>query len=79
MKSILIFFFFAFTTGLFAQQSAINGVISIHNSAYETGKRAYVPNAQVEDDFQKATAQTTGADGSFKLVFVNTSHPALYQ
>jgi tetratricopeptide (TPR) repeat protein len=55
---------------LAAQQSDIKGVISIHNSEYETGKRQYVPNAQVEDDFEKATPTTTDAIGTFKLTFV---------
>ena len=55
---------------LTAQQSSVSGVVAIHNSAYETGKRQYVQNAQVEDDFQKANAQTTDANGRFQMTYV---------
>jgi hypothetical protein len=40
---------------LIAQQSEIKGTISIYNSEYETGKRQFVTNAQIEDDLAKAT------------------------
>jgi len=53
-----------------AQQSAIYGEVSILNSQTETGKREYVPNAAVEEDFGKSQATTTQADGTFKLVLV---------
>ena len=70
MKNATLYLFFIFPLILSAQQSEIKGVISIHNSEYETGKRQYVPNAQVEDEFEKAQATTTLADGNFKLTFV---------
>ena len=70
MKQVLFILLLLKTITLIAQQSEIKGIISIHNSEYETGKRQYVANAQVEDDFKKATAQTTDANGNFKLVFV---------
>ncbi|MBK8427552.1 MAG: hypothetical protein IPL27_16980, partial [Lewinellaceae bacterium] len=70
MKRSTPILFLALAATLSAQQSDIKGIISIHNSEYETGKRQYVPNAAVEDDFEKATQQTTDANGSFKLVFV---------
>ena len=56
---------------LTAQQSSVSGVVSIHNSEYETGKRQYIQNAQVEDDFQKANAQTTDANGRFQMTYVS--------
>ena len=70
MKSALIYILLFAVLTLSAQQSSISGVVSIHNSEYETGKRQYVQNAQVEDDFEKAQSTTTASDGSFKLVFV---------
>jgi len=70
MKKALFILLSLNTMTLIAQQSEIKGIISIHNSEYETGKRQYVANAQVEDDFAKATPQTTDANGNFKLVFV---------
>ncbi len=72
MKNHAILFFFTLSVCIHAQQSEIKGIISIHNSEYETGKRQYVKNAQVEDDFAKASAQTTDDNGNFKLVFVRT-------
>ncbi|MEI7587141.1 tetratricopeptide repeat protein [Runella sp.] len=70
MKISPILLSIALSAPLFAQQSVIKGVVSIHNSEYETGKRQYVQNATVEDDFEKATQQTTDDNGTFKLVFV---------
>ena len=70
MKNATLYLFFIFPLILSAQQSEIKGVISINNSEYETGKRQYVPNAQVEDEFEKAQATTTLVDGNFKLTFV---------
>ena len=70
MKNAALFLFLSISLTLSAQQSDIKGVISIHNSEYETGKRQYVPNAQVEDEFEKAQATTTLVDGNFKLTFV---------
>ena len=70
MKKASLFILLSFALALSAQQSDIKGVISIHNSEYETGKRQYVPNAQVEDEFEKAQPTTTLADGNFKLTFV---------
>ena len=71
MKNAALFLLLNLSLTLSAQQSHIKGVISIHNSEYETGKRQYVPNAQVEDEFEKAQATTTLVDGNFKLTFVN--------
>lgn len=73
MKNTAIYLFHFFSLTLVAQQSEIHGIVSIHNSEYETGKRQYVQNAQVEDDFEKATPTTTSSDGTFKLVFVKVA------
>jgi hypothetical protein len=70
MKQLLFIIFLLNAIASISQQSEIKGIISIHNSEYETGKRQYVSNAQVEDDFAKATPQTTDANGNIKLVFV---------
>ena len=70
MYKILIPLLITLSSPLIAQQSSISGVVAVFNSAFETGKRQYVTNAQVEDDFKKSNATTTEADGSFKLVFV---------
>ena len=53
-----------------AQQSIVQGVVSIFNSETETGKRQYVSNAQVEDNFGKAQPTVTTEKGQFKLVYV---------
>jgi hypothetical protein len=53
-----------------AQQSYLRGIVSIQNSETETGRRQYVPNAQVEDDFGKAQPAITDAGGNFQLVYV---------
>jgi tetratricopeptide (TPR) repeat protein len=70
MKKSALFLFLSCSLMVSAQQSDIKGVVSIHNSQFKTGTRQYVQNAQVEDDFGKATPTTTDATGNFKLVFV---------
>jgi len=73
MKPYILLFLLSFSISLIAQQSEIKGIISIHNSEYETGKRQYVANSQVEDDFSKATPQTTYAmaiSNSFLYAFL---------
>lgn len=55
---------------LFAQQTILNGVVTVFNSKFETGKFEYIPNAQVEEVFQRANAAVTSADGTFKLILV---------
>ena len=70
MKNTALSLFIFISLTLSAQQSDIKGVVSIHNSQFKTGTRQYVQNAQVEDDFAKATPTTTDATGTFKLVFV---------
>ena len=53
-----------------AQQTSISGIVSIHNSKYETKTKEYVHLAEVEDDFDKATPATTDKNGLFKLIYV---------
>ncbi len=53
-----------------AQQTVVKGIISIHNSEFETGKRVFVTNAQVEDNAKKATTTVTNANGQFRLIYV---------
>ncbi|MEO1438207.1 MAG: tetratricopeptide repeat protein, partial [Bacteroidota bacterium] len=73
MKHLLILFLIILPFTGFTQQSEIRGVISIHNSEYETGTRQYVVNAQVEDEFEQANAQLTDANGAFNLIFSGVS------
>ena len=54
----------------FAQQSVLNGTVTVFNSQFETGKKQYVANAQVEEDYGKSQATTTNTEGSFKLPLV---------
>jgi tetratricopeptide (TPR) repeat protein len=72
MKKVLLLLFVGLSSQLIGQQTSISGVVAVFNSAFETGSREYVSNAQIEDDFKKANATTTGADGRFKLIFVGT-------
>lgn len=69
-QTLVIFLVLLITTTSTAQQSTISGIVAIHNSEFDTGKRKYVNNAQIEDDFEKANAQVTDANGIFKLIFV---------
>src|SRR5690242_6988906 len=70
MKRLLLFACCFPLTTVFAQQSKIRGVVSIHNSATETGKRVYVMNAQIEDDFEKAQPVVSDQNGEFVLIYV---------
>jgi hypothetical protein len=58
-------------TFLLAQQSTINGTVTIQNSGYANkGVIQYVQNAQVEDNFRRANPATTDDKGRFNLTFV---------
>jgi len=57
-----------------AQQSQINGVISVHNSLKETGTRQYISNAQVSDDYDKAQPVITNDKGVFTLIYVGLAN-----
>lgn len=67
----LLSFFLCFPLMLSAQQTTISGIVSVHNSEYETGKRQYVQDAQVEVELEKTEAQSTDAQGNFKLALPN--------
>lgn len=66
----MTFLFSCFCVIAFSQQSQLRGVVSIHNSETETGKRQYVANAGVTDDFGKAQPVITDANGQFMLIYV---------
>lgn len=70
MKYLLVFFLFIGPLFVAGQQSSIRGVVSIHNSETESGKRQYVANAGVTDDFGKAQPALTDANGQFILIYV---------
>ena len=76
MKNALFSSLICLSFNLVAQQSAILGEVSVINSQYETGKRQYVQNAQVEEIFGKAQATTTDATGQFRLTFVGVAEKA---
>lgn len=65
-----LFAAFLLSQPLFAQSSTITGTVAIFNSQFETGKREFVANAQVEDDYKKSNATITDAGGHFKLSLV---------
>jgi len=67
---IFLFCWLVFMICATAQQTSINGIVAIHNSKYETGKTQYVPNAQVEEDFERSQPTTSDANGQFKLYLI---------
>ncbi|MEN9611674.1 MAG: hypothetical protein RLZZ628_2488 [Bacteroidota bacterium] len=56
-----------------AQQSVLNGVVTIHNSKFETKQTQYVSHASVEETFGRSHATTTRTDGRFELTLVGIS------
>ncbi|MEI7586737.1 thrombospondin type 3 repeat-containing protein [Runella sp.] len=69
MQTLLrIFILLLVSNHVNAQQSKIQGEVSIFNSKYEAKKREYVQNAQVEENFDRATPQTTDDAGRFGLI-----------
>lgn len=70
MKYYALLFFLIICLQVEAQQSNVRGVVSIHNSETETGKRQFVVNAQVEDDFGKAQPKLTDDKGQFQLTYI---------
>ncbi len=57
-------------TAALAQQTVLGGMVTVQNSKYETGRLEPVINAQVEEDYGRSQATTTGADGAFRLPLV---------
>ncbi|MRG45416.1 tetratricopeptide repeat protein [Chitinophaga sp. SYP-B3965] len=70
MKWFIVLPFILCSLQLIAQQSIVRGIVSIHNSETNTGKRQFVVNAQVEDDLKEAQPTLTAANGQFILSFV---------
>ncbi|MBC7777971.1 MAG: hypothetical protein H7246_21230 [Phycisphaerae bacterium] len=54
----------------YLQQSKLNGVVTIHNSEFETGKKVYVSNVIVST--HKSTASMSDAAGRWLLVLIDT-------
>ena len=69
--SIPVFLFWSLN--LFSQQTSISGVVSIHNSLFETGKIKYVYLAQVEEKFGNSHVTTTDLNGNFHLPLIGIS------
>jgi len=55
-----------------AQQSTLAGIVSIHNSQTETGKRQYVQYATVKDKLNRAQQVLTSINGEFDLVYIDS-------
>jgi tetratricopeptide (TPR) repeat protein len=71
MKNVIVTGLFLLAQcAAFAQQSVLNGTVTVFNSQFETGKKQYVANAQVEEDYGKSQATTTNTEGVFKLPLV---------
>ncbi|MBE7170784.1 MAG: tetratricopeptide repeat protein [Williamsia sp.] len=76
MKTLVLFACVLMVLHTSAQQSTLKGIVSIQNSETLTGKRQYVSNAQVEDDFGKANPRVTDNQGQFGLVYVGVAEKA---
>jgi tetratricopeptide (TPR) repeat protein len=72
ISSSLVYCFLLLALPIYSlgQQSVLNGIVSIHNSKFETGQKQYVLNANVSDFFFNATPVFTSKDGIFTLIFV---------
>ena len=70
MKNTAFLLFFLMALTVSAQQSVLNGTVTVFNSQFETGKKQYVANAQVEEDYGKSQATSTNTEGVFKLPLV---------
>ena len=49
MKNAALLLFFLKALTVSAQQSALKGTVTVFNCQFETGKKQYIVNAQVED------------------------------
>lgn len=76
MKRFIPFFPLVLCVQANGQQSTVRGVVSIHNSETNTGKRQYVSSASVEPKFRKATQTTTDVNGGFILEYVEVPEKA---
>ena len=68
MKRILLILLALRTAALIAQQSEIKGIISIHNSKFETGKTEYVANVQIKESFGRGQETLSNTDGRFDFI-----------
>lgn len=77
MKRLTVLYFLLhFLLQAGGQQSLVRGVVSIHNSETETGRRQYVANAEVKDEFGKAQSRITDNKGQFDLMYVGVADKA---
>ena len=67
-KCILTLYFQCLFLFSFSQIVTLSGVVTIHNSGYNTGNIQYISNAQIIGDF--ATPTTSDNKGKFNLVFI---------
>lgn len=68
MKPSILLLFLSFSISLLAQQSEIKGIVSIHNSKFETGKTEYVPYVQIKESFGRGQESLTNTDGHFNFI-----------
>ena len=69
-KQSLLLFLPLFATALSAQQSNLTGIVTYHNSKFETGKTIPVQNATVEEAYEGKFSTLTKGNGTFKMVLV---------
>lgn len=58
------------TWPVWTQESMLQGLVSVFNSKYDSGKTAYLANAEVEEVLGRSQATLTLSDGSFRLHLV---------
>jgi hypothetical protein len=67
------------TTLGWTQQSVLQGVVSVFNSKYDSGKTEYLVNAAVEEALGRSQATLTLSDGSFQLHLVGVNPMSGFQ
>jgi hypothetical protein len=70
MKYRIILLLVFCASNLLAQQSEIKGVVSIHNSKFETGKTAYLPNVQIKETYGRGQEVLSNNDGRFTFISI---------
>jgi hypothetical protein len=70
MKHHIIIFLIFCASNLLAQQSEIKGVVSIHNSKFETGKTAYLSNVQIKETYGRGQEVLSNSDGRFTFTSI---------
>lgn len=61
------------------QESVLQGVVSVFNSKYDSGKTEYLANASVEEVLGRSQATLTLSDGSFRLHLVDVRPMSSFQ